>query len=283
MRHLGMTFSSAFSVSLSLIFVSIFLLLSSNLNGFTINIEDQLSIRASVDTIVDTQSLDGIVSEIAAMEDVNKVIVSSGKEELEAYKKEYKDQNNLFNMYDSENSPIRDAILITLDKGDNIDKIAGNIEGIKGIVNAKYGGEETKAMIDMLQMIRNACGGFVIVMGLIALFLIANKIKMSIYTRKDEMAIMRFVGASNWCIKWPMIIEGLVIGVLGALLPIILSIIGYNALYTNLNGVLLSNMLILQSPNPLIFNISLLILGSGALIGMVGSLLSSNKYLHWKR
>ena len=106
---------------------------------------------------------------------------------------------------------------------------------------------------------------------------------MSIYTRKSEIAIMRFVGAGNWNIRFPMMLEGMIIGLIGAVIPIVLTIVIYQWIYDLGNGIMLSSMFTLQPVYPLTLHISILLAGIGILVGLIGSFFSTSRYLRWKR
>lgn len=283
LRHLGMTFSAAFAVSITLILISAFMLLNSNIGNVTYTIEDELTIRASVDTIIKGDQLETLKHEIEQVEGVSKVIYSSGSEELEAYRNEYSDENNLFSMYDGVTSPVRDAFIIEMQDGKVVERAASTIRKMNGIVSAEYGGSSTDELLSGMEMIRSGSLIFIIFLLLIAMFLIANKIKMSILTRREEIAIMRFVGTSNFSVKLPMMLEGMFIGFLGAVLPMLLTVFGYQQLYEAMHGVLLSDMLKLQPVFPLTMQISLFLMGLGMLVGLFGGFVSTTRYLRWKR
>ena len=114
----------------------------------------------------------------------------------------------------------------------------------------------------------------------VTIFLIVNTIKLTIFSRKREISIMRVVGASNWTIKNPFIIEGFLIGVMGSIVPILITIYGYTAFYNSLdNGHLYSSIIEVLKPAPFVYIISLVILVLGALVGMVGSGRAVRRYL----
>ena len=278
-RHFGLTFSASVAVSITLILISVFMLLTNNLNSFTKHIEQQVTIRASIDTIVKDKQKQQLLHAIEQLNTVKHVTLSTGKEELENYKAEFQDDSTMFDMYEGKANPIRDTFLIEVKNGKDIQKTADKIENMKGIVSAEYGGDSTSGMISTFEKIREGGMIFIIFLIVIAVFLISNKIKMSIYTRKQEIAIMRFVGASNWAIKFPMMLEGVFIGILGSLVPVLLTIFGYQYVYTILGGTFMSNMFVLQTVFPMTLEIS----GILILIGLVGSFFSTTRYLHWKR
>lgn len=282
-RHFGLTFSASVAVSITLILISVFMLLTSNLNSFTKHIEQQVTIRASIDTIVKDKQKQQLLHAIEQLNTVKHVTLSTGKEELENYKAEFQDDSTMFDMYEGKANPIRDTFLIEVKNGKDIQKTADKIEDMKGIVSAEYGGDSTSGMISTFEKIREGGMIFIIFLIVIAVFLISNKIKMSIYTRKQEIAIMRFVGASNWAIKFPMMLEGVFIGILGSLVPVLLTIFGYQYVYTILGGTFMSNMFVLQTVFPMTLEISGILILIGVLVGLVGSFFSTTRYLPWKR
>lgn len=282
-RHFGLTFSASVAVAITLILISVFMLITSNLNSFTKNIEQQVTIRASIDTIVKDKQKQQLLSDIKKLDAVKSVKLSTGEEELENYKSEFQEDSSLFDMYEGKANPIRDTFLIEVKDGRDIQKTAAAVNGMKGIVSAEYGGDSTSGMIATFEKIREGGMIFIIFLIVIAVFLISNKIKMSIYTRKQEIAIMRFVGASNWAIKFPMMLEGIFIGLLGSLVPVLLTVFGYQYIYNVLNGTFMSNMFVLQNVFPMTLEISGVLVLIGVLVGLVGSFFSTTRYLHWKR
>ncbi len=282
-RHFGLTFSAICAVSVTLILISVFMLITANLNHFTQNIEQQVTIRASIDTIVTAKEQKKLQEQIASLDSVKSVKLSTGQEELDKFKQEYEDDASLFEMYEGDNNPIRDTFIIELKKGESIEQTASVIEEMKGIVSAEYGGDTTSSMMSTFSAIREGSFIFIIFLVVIAVLLISNKIKMSIYTRKQEIAIMRFIGASNWSIKFPMMLEGIFIGIFGSILPVLLTIFCYQFIYNNLQGSFMSSMFVLQAVYPLTLQISLLLVGISMIVGLVGSFLSTTRYLRWKR
>ena len=120
----------------------------------------------------------------------------------------------------------------------------------------------------------------VVALILVTAFLIGNTIKLAIYSRKREIEIMRLVGASNISIKIPFILEGLFIGILGSIAPIAITIFGYSSLYEFFDGELFGSALAtLVNPIPFVYYVSIILVGIGIVVGMVGSYLAVRKYL----
>lgn len=282
-RHLGLTFSASVAVSITLILISVFSLISANLTNMTFHIEDQVTIRVSIDNIVKDDAITQLQNTIESIENVKSVTYSSGQDELNAYKEEYQGENSLFSMYDGENSPVRDAFIVEVSEPSKIENITKAIKNTDGVFSAEYGGSSTQDLLAGAKMVRDGSIIFILFLILIAVFLISNKIKMSIYTRKNEIAIMRFVGTSNWSVKFPMMLEGMCIGFIGAIVPTILTIVGYQYLYSLTKGEMMSTMIQLSPVYPLTLQISLLMVGIGVLVGFFGGFISTTRYLRWKR
>ena len=176
-RHFGLTFSASVAVSITLILISVFMLLTNNLNSFTKHIEQQVTIRASIDTIVKDKQKQQLLHAIEQLNTVKHVTLSTGKEELENYKAEFQDDSTMFDMYEGKANPIRDTFLIEVKNGKDIQKTADKIENMKGIVSAEYGGDSTSGMISTFEKIREGGMIFIIFLIVIAVFLILLKNK----------------------------------------------------------------------------------------------------------
>ncbi|NLH64287.1 MAG: ABC transporter permease [Erysipelotrichaceae bacterium] len=286
-RHWAMSISSAIAVTITLVIISIFLLLTWNVNNFTQNIESSLDIYASVDYNSENQEA-SLKKEIEAIDGVESVTLSPKSAEFDAYLDSFTDEKTkeAFEPFRSDN-PMHDAFYVKAADGSKIQSIADELSQMKsdgkGIYQVNYGGQSTISIVDAMAKIRQV--GLVLVVGLmlLAIFLIQNTIKLTITARATEIEIMRNVGASNRFIRSPFLIEGIIIGILGAILPIAATIWGYLVLYDRAGGILLSNMFHLVEPFPFVYYISGILLLMGIVVGFVGSWLSVTRYLRWKR
>ena len=134
-------------------------------------------------------------------------------------------------------------------------------------------------LVSAFDSIQKVTYGIVIALILVTIFLIVNTIKLTISARKREISIMRLVGASNFTIKTPFIVEGMILGALGSIVPILITLFGYTAFYTHFNGYLFSQFIQLIKPEPFIYSTSLIILIIGIIVGTVGSASAVKKYL----
>ena len=284
-RHLALTFSSASAVSVTLTLLMVFLVLAGNVSSFTYSIEESLQIDATIEITLTQEEITVLQSEIEAMDHVVKVTFSDKEQELESYIGNNDDEasQRLYAAYRGEGNPLLNAFVIEVDNGNNLETVSKELQDLEGIYDAAYGGDSVVMLVKAMDGVRIAGGIFVAALSVLAIFLISNTIKSAIYSRNSEISIMRNVGATNGFIKMPFMIEGMMIGVIGAILPILLTIFGYSYVYNALNGVLLIPMFRMQPVIPFAVYVSLALLATGMIVGMLGSFFAVNKYLRWKR
>ena len=160
--------------------------------------------------------------------------------------------------------------------------VANDNEKIRKLDNisvVRYGENMVDKMISAFSSIEKVTYGIVIALVLVTIFLIINTIKLTISARKREIGIMRLVGASNFTIKTPFIIEGMILGLFGSIVPVLITTYGYLAFYNHFDGYLYSELIKLIAPEPFIYTTSLVVIGIGMLVGMIGSAGAVKKYL----
>ncbi|EDP11952.1 MAG: ABC transporter permease [Amedibacillus dolichus] len=280
-RHLAMSLSAASAVTITLVLLAVFLVLAGNISLFTSSIEEDLSIHAVLSTdIKEEADIQFIEKEIQSIDGVKQVRYSTPEEELELYIEE---QGEEFAMFRGEENPLTGAFFITVKKADQIASITKQVQQVAGIRQAVYGGTSVSDMINMLNTVRFGGMIFIVLLALLALFLISNSIKMTIYARNREISIMRNVGATNGYIKVPFMLEGMIIGFIGSLIPCLITYFGYRYLFDVMGGQIFSNMFSLQPVMPFTLEICAILIVAGMLVGLFGSFFSTTKYLHWKR
>jgi len=185
--------------------------------------------------------------------------------------------DNILNELDE--NPLQDTYLIKVKDVKKIAETATKIETIDNVEYVEYGEKIIANVITIFDNLNKVLIVAVIALIFVTAFLISNTIKITIMSRSAEIDIMRLVGASNFAIKLPFVIEGLLLGVLGSIIPIIITIYGYSSIYANMNIKNISKFLTLVSPTPLVYQISLILLLIGAIVGMFGSYKAVRKHL----
>ena len=175
------------------------------------------------------------------------------------------------------------AFFVYVKNASNIRKTSAQIKKIDGVASTAFGGDSVTSLVEMLNMVQKIGLGIVALLIVLSLYLISNTIRTTIDSRQDEIMIMRTVGATNGFISNPFIVEGIFIGLLGAVVPYLIVHFGYEKLYTSLGGQLFTPMFSLFKPNTISFQVGLSIVLAGALIGGFASLFAARKYLKMKR
>ena len=274
-RNGWMTFASVSAVTVTLLLVGVFFVLLMNLNNVASNIENDVKIRVHIDTAASQENIDELGAQLEKLKEVSAVSFSSKEEELKNINETL---GEAFSLIEQDN-PLRNVYEVqTKDPKDVID-VAKKIEKLNYVEVVKYGQGEVEKLFSVLDMSRNI--GLVLIIGLLftAMFLISNTIKITIVARKKEIEIMRLVGATNSFIRWPFFLEGLWLGVLGAIIPIIL----IGTTYYNTQDYVTSKVNIsffeLLDFSPFVFQVSGVLILMGALIGVWGSMMSVRKFL----
>lgn len=281
-RHISLTVSSVIAVTATLLIVGVLVVIAGNISDFTDNIESDFQIQATISPgFSEDKEIAELQAQIEQLDHVESCTFSSKEDELQELIAE---NGEMFRYYEGEDrNPLYDVFRIELDDNRQIDAVSEALNQMDGIVEATYGGDEITVMVSVFEAMRSGGAVFVVFLAILALLLIQNTIRMTIQARNIEIAIMRSVGASNWYIRGPFILEGMYIGILGSIIPIVLISCGYYALYQAFDGVLLSSMFVMKPMWPFIFGVCLILLLGGILVGMAGSFLAVGKYLRWKR
>ena len=278
-RNFSLSFASISCITITLIVVAVSIVLSNNVDNFTKLVERDVTIVAFIDNNATNEQIDEIKDSISTINNVDTYELRS-KQDIT---KEMRESSDVFdsimkNWTDDEN-PIQNTFQVKVKDIEKIKNVANQIEKIEGITLVKYGEGMVEQLVSVFDFVHKICIGAVIALILVTAFLISNTIKITINSRQREIGIMRLIGASNLNIRIPFIIEGLLLGALGSIVPILITIYGYNSLYRNFDGHLFSPFIKLIEPVPFVYITSLILLAIGIAVGMIGSWRAVKKYL----
>lgn len=280
-RNFSLSIASISCITITLIVVAVSVILSLNVNNFTEIVEKDVTIVAFLDVDITEEEKDQVYDQIIVLDNISKNnVVYMDKMDIS---KDMMDSSEVFKgimeNWTREESPIQDTFQIKVDDINLINKTADEIKDIEHVAIVKYGEGMVEQLVTVFDIVRKATIGIVIALVIVTAFLIANTIKITIMSRKREIEIMRLVGASNINIKLPFIFEGLLLGMLGAIIPMILTVYGYTALYDHFGGQLFTSFIKLIEPTPFTYYTSLGLLAIGMIVGMFGSARAVRKYL----
>ncbi|HBA37536.1 MAG TPA: cell division protein FtsX [Firmicutes bacterium] len=278
-RNLSLSIASISCIIITLIIVSVAIILSMNVNNFTKDIESDLTIVMFVKKEATDENIASLKTNIDSVPNIKDVQYKS-KDDI---KKEMQGENEAFNKIMSEwkddVNPLQACYIITVENIDSIGETANTLKNLEFVDVVKYGEGTVEKVVSIFDVIQKVMVVAVIALIFVTAFLISNTIKITIYSRKNEIDIMRLVGTSNVVIKLPFLFEGLFLGFLGSIIPVLVTIYGYVFLYDKMGGVMFTSIISLIKPYNFVFQVSLVLVAIGAVVGMYGSYKSVRKYL----
>jgi len=278
-RNLSLSFASISCITVTLILVATAIVGSWNVENFTDLIRDDFTIVVFVNNKATEDDHTKIKQDLEKIKNIESIDFISKKDIMAEMKKSSDTFNSVMSSWGDSENPLDDTYQVRVKNDEKISKTAEKIKKIDKIDKVSYGEGMVDSMISIFKIIKNVLIVIVVALVIVTAFLIVNTIKITIFSRSDEIEIKRLVGASNFSIKQPFVIEGLIIGILGSIIPIIVTIYGYSYLYTTTGGKIFSQFIKLVKPFPFSIYVSLILLAIGVLVGMYGSNKAVRKYL----
>ncbi len=271
-----MSFASVTTVALSLLILGMFLVMVLNLNNMASALESQVQISVYLQdglTDLEMREVGTRITKIPGVVQVNFV----GKEEaMSRFKERLGEQQGLLNAL-GEANPLPNAFEVKVDNTERVKTAAQTMMQLKGVENAKFGQEVVEQLFALTKMVRIFGLIIIVFLALAALFIISNTIRITVFARRKEIGIMKYVGATNWFIRWPFLLEGMMLGFGGALVAVLFLNETYGVLIHQVYESLAFLPLIPQYP--FITNISVVLLVTGTVIGALGSTISLRRYM----
>ncbi|MBR2828517.1 MAG: permease-like cell division protein FtsX [Bacilli bacterium] len=278
-RNFTLSLASISCITITLIIVSVAIIASFNVQNFTKEIERDMTIVVFLSNEANEEDIKEVEKEIKKISNVEKYTFQTKQEIKEQMQKESEVFNTVLDNWKDEDSPLKDTFQVKVKSVKTIGKTAKKIQNIKNVSVVRYGEGMVEKMVTAFSSLEKVAYGIVIALVIVTIFLIVNTIKLTISARKREISIMRLVGASNITIKMPFIIEGMILGLFGSVVPVLITTYGYLAFYRHFGGHLYSELIKLIEPEPFIYQASLMIIIIGIVVGMIGSAGAVKKYL----
>ncbi len=278
-RNFSLSLASISCITITLVVVAFSIIMSYNVNYFTDEIESDVTIVTFLDVDIDDAGRSRVSEEIKKLDNIESISFESKKEIANQMMESSEVYKNIMSDWTDEESPLQDTYLVKVKDVEKIGDTAKNIGKIKGVDVVKYGEGMVEQLVSIFEIVKKISWGVVVALIIVTAFLIGNTIKITIFSRKREIEIMRLVGASNLNIKIPFVFEGLILGMLGSIIPILVTIYGYTTLYNKLGGKIFSSIIRLINPTPFTYLISGVLLAIGMIVGMLGSVRAVRKHL----
>ena len=278
-RNFSLAFASISCITVTLVIVAAAIVGSWNVQNFTKLIRDDFTIVVFIQNDASEEDEKRIKEEISNINNVESIEFKSKKEVKEDMMDSSQTFKNVMSTWEENENPLDDTYQVRVKNDEKISDTAEKIKAIEKVDSVKYGEGMVDSMVSIFKIIRYILLIIVIALIVVTAFLIVNTIKITIFSRQEDIEIKRLVGASNISIKQPFVIEGLIIGTIGSIIPIIFTIYGYSFLYEKTGGKIFSQFIKLVDPFPFSLYVSAGLLIIGVLVGMFGSNRAVRKYL----
>ena len=275
-RNNLMSFASITTVAISLVILGLFLIMVMNLNNMAAHLESQVQINVYLEDNLSEAERYEIGNNIKKIKGVEEITFVTKDEAIERFRERLGEQKYLLDALDDAN-PLPYSYEVKLTLPEQVKSAAAEIAEYPGVKTAKFGQEAIEQLFKLTHMIR--VFGVVLILFLVfaTLFIISNTIRLTVFARRKEIAIMKYVGATDWFIRWPFLLEGICLGFIGGGLATIFLYIVYNQVTQEIYEAMAFFPLIPQ--HPFINYISLAILVAGIIIGALGSTISLKRFL----
>ena len=275
-RNGFMSLASISTVAVSLLVLGMFLMIFLNTNNLAQYLENQVQISVYMQDSATDKELASVKDKLTKMPGVVKVTQVNKQQALERFKKRLGDQEQLLNSLGKEN-PFPNSFEVQVDNPDRIKVLTPQIGQLPKVETAKFGQEVVEHLFQLTKILR--LGGIVLVvfLAMATLFIISNTIRLTVFARRKEVIIMKYVGATDWFIRWPFLLEGMTLGFFGAVVAFVLINSIYASLLDRIHATLA--FLPLLPTSPLLLYVDLFLLAAGTGIGALGSYISLRKFL----
>jgi cell division transport system permease protein len=276
-----MTVASIATVAACIFIVAVSCCLLANMRSMMTQIEKNIGISVFLEDKLSPESITMISEQMKRIPHVSSVTYISPDDALEELKKEW-NADEVLSGFDNNNNPLSSSFEISIDNIEYQKDVISEIKQIDGVRNIRNAQNETDILLKLNKVISIVGLLSMLILAAISVVIITNTIKISVYTRKTEINIMKYVGATDWFIRWPFIVEGVLIGIIGALVPLIISWPLYDKcislIYVHLPFI--GNIAHFLSGYTIFSVLIPLCILAGILLGVIGSVTSIHKHLN---
>lgn len=279
LRNGLMSIASLFTIASCLVILGVFAIISMNVNSFTGKIEDQCEVQLYINQGTSAERVNEIGEEIKGIENVKEVSLFT-KEEMLSYAKNdmFGDDAELLSGFEDDN-PFSDSYKIILDSIENTSATVAELEKIADVEKIVNKQDVVNMVLNISKIVKRFSMAIMLVLLIIAIVIISNTVRLTVFNRRKEINIMKYIGATDRFIKGPFLLEGMIIGFFGALLAFLVVFWGYFALLKYMSGLSIGTIELIGIWQicPII---ALIFIVFGCIIGVTGSGISMRRYLH---
>lgn len=275
-RNRWMTFASIGTVTVSLFVLGVFLILVMNMTKMASSLESQVQISAYLDDTLTKHGRDEIERMTKDMASVTQIEYITKEQALRILQWRLGDHRKILDALGDSN-PLPNYFQVTVRNASDVKPTAAAIADLYGVEEVKYGQDVAANLFDLTHLIRVFGMILMVILTGATIFIISNTIRLTVFARRKEIAIMKYVGATDWFIRWPFILEGLALGLIGGGVSAIILRSGYSATVEKVYTTLAFFPLIEQYP--FMNYLSAALIFAGIAVGILGSTISLKKFL----
>ncbi len=259
----------------------IFFLIGENVNYIIEQVQSDQAMQIFINPDATDEQERELEAKIREIQYVNTVDYVSQEQALNDMKSWLGDDSSLLDPYSGEENPFKASYVITLTDLTRSDEVEEQISSFENVASITVGNDTINKLVDIANGIRTATGVILVLLILISIFIIANTIKLTVHARRKEISIMKYVGATNGFIRWPFMVEGILIGIIAALITVVVLGFTYNFIAGGMtNGGTMATLdLSLLTFSDMLSTLLTVYIIMGIGIGAIGSAISMRKYL----
>ena len=275
-RNRVMSIASIGTVTATIFIFGAIMMMALNINNMIESVGDQIEIKVFLDKKLKDEDKKAIEPIIKKIPNVTEIKYETKEQALEKMKEQLGEKADLASGLEK-NNPLPESYIVRVTSPENVGQVSQSLAKIKGVSEVKDGKSQVDKILHINKVVKTSSMVLMAIFAVVALFLIANTIKLTVYARKKEIGIMKYIGATDWFIRWPFIIEGIILGLVGVIIALILLAISYKYMAGVIN-----DLLMMFNPVPfgeMIWGLSWKFILLGIAIGGAGSAISLRKFL----
>lgn len=275
-RNSFMSIASIVTVALSFFILGIFAVMVANLDNFADNLENQVQISVYLKDGLTTEQVMSVGKRLKALPEVRQIKFTNKDQAMTELKERMKDQPGILEALEGKN-PLPTSYEITFTQAGAVKKAAQIVATYPEVESSHYGQEIIEQLLNITRVIRWGGMALIVLLTVATLFIISNTIRLTVFARRKEIGIMKYVGATNWFIRWPFLLEGLLLGFIGGVIADAALVQFYRFVTSEIHHSLA--FLPLVGMNPFMYQVGIGLLLLSMIIGAVGSTISLKRYM----
>lgn len=275
-RNRTISIASMITVFITFLVLGVFVLIAQNASLVINGLEDKIEIQVFLNEDIKLIEEREIQVKIREQEGVSDITYESAED---AYNKVLESNPDFLKGYSLEKNPFPASYIVKIDNADKIENIIDAIKDLPGVESIENQQDIVKTIQGVVNGVRIVGVALFVILIAISIFLIMNTTKLTVYSRRREVGIMKFVGATDWFIRWPFIIEGIVIGLVGSILSILALFVLYKFAVDGISSLFVMMSFSLINPSYLVTTLLFIFMLGGSVIGGIASYLALRKFL----